>query len=189
MTPRAASPHQRVPTSTSALRTVMKTPTSNLKKRRFGWEATFMVTPRPASRPRVGRWGTYYTGNYKTFRAEMADLLARVDLPPPTDNPLAVCVEFVCPSPKKPTNPYPMGDIDNYTKALFDSVQKAGFFNDDKQIVEVHATKRYVYPGEEPHITMLVSLEGFGVTFEYSEDVLDQPDTISMEELEDDSED
>lgn len=57
-------------------------------------------------------------------------------------------VEFICARPAKPANTYPVGDIDNYLKAIWDSLQGRLFFKDDKQIERVTATKRYSLSGD-----------------------------------------
>lgn len=112
------------------------------------------VTPVPASRPRVPRFGRpFYVGRYKTFRAEMDQW---IDTQPPGDIlecPLSATVEFACRTPANPANPYPIGDIDNYLKAIWDSLQGRLYFADDKQIHIVHAIKRFC--GEQqPHIQL-----------------------------------
>lgn len=156
------------------------------------------IEPVPASRPRVSKFGTYYVGRYKTFRAELQKILSGLDLPPPVPDPMAVWVDFVCKRPKKPTNPYPIGDIDNYDKAaldgmktvkgyehaLMDGLKSFGFWEDDKQIVELHSFKRFTLGSETPHIRMNVSLHGWVLSPRpVTADVLDQVDTISIEEL------
>ncbi len=113
------------------------------------------VEPVPASRPRVPRFGRpYYTGRYKSFREELEEWIEANDLPEPLDGALSCVVVFVCKRPKKLTNPYPRGDVDNYLKAVFDSLQGHAFMFDDKQVSVVLAIKRYAKPGEEPHITI-----------------------------------
>ena len=71
---------------------------------------------------------------------------------PLSESALHCDVTFVVHSPRKPANPYPLGDVDNYLKAIWDSLQGRAFFKDDKQIESVNAVKRYVVDGEEPHI-------------------------------------
>jgi len=66
-------------------------------------------------------------------------------------SPLYCDVEFVVKRPRHPANSYPIGDIDNYLKAIWDVLQGRAFFKDDKQIEAVDATKRYTVPDEEPH--------------------------------------
>jgi Holliday junction resolvase RusA-like endonuclease len=69
--------------------------------------------------------------------------------------PLHCDIEFVVKRPGNPANPYPIGDIDNYLKAIWDSLQGRAFFKDDKQIESVNAVKRYTVDNEEvPHIAI-----------------------------------
>jgi Holliday junction resolvase RusA-like endonuclease len=130
--------------------TAMTTPISSVR----GDGVVFNIAPVPAARPRVGKFGTYYPKKYNTFRAEFAKLIEATDLPTPRTTPCAVYLEFVCPSPKKPANPFPMGDTDNYIKSVLDSAQGKAFFADDKQVVKVTGFKRYAAKGEQPHIRM-----------------------------------
>lgn len=105
----------------------------------------FDVVPVPASRPRVSKWGTYYGKNYKRFRKAMAKELEGYPHLPMT-GPLEVKVVFYCRRPKKPTRTWPRGDIDNYEKALYDSMNGI-VFDDDDQIVQHTVRKQY---SEEP---------------------------------------
>ena len=41
-------------------------------------------------------------------------------------------------------------DIDKLVRGCLDSLKNAGAYKDDAQVVEVHATKSYVTPGEPP---------------------------------------
>lgn len=70
--------------------------------------------------------------------------------------PLYIYSEFVCQRPKKLTRDYPIGDCDNYEKALWDAMTKEGFWEDDDQIVYNTTEKRYAEPGESPHINVEV---------------------------------
>lgn len=114
-------------------------------------EFTIPVAPVPASRPRVPRYGKpYYVGKYKTFRDEVRGWVATAHLRT-FRGPLRCSVTFVCKRPAKPANPFPIGDIDNYLKAVWDGLNGHAFA-DDKQIHVVYAVKRFAEAGEEPHI-------------------------------------
>ena len=53
--------------------------------------------------------------------------------------------------PKKPSKPFPRGDVDNIAKGPMDAVTKAtGWWVDDVQISLLLTYKRYVEPDEEP---------------------------------------
>lgn len=119
------------------------------------WDGGFSLVlpciPVPASRPRVTKWGTYYGKTYKSYR-ELADK-AIPSSPITLSGNLHVDVEFVCHRPKTTKRANPRGDIDNHLKAILDAItgtksNPKGYWNDDDQIVEVHAVKRWSGPSE-----------------------------------------
>jgi Holliday junction resolvase RusA-like endonuclease len=144
---------------------------------RAGGHVRFNIEPRPAARPRVGKWGTYYPPIYAKYKKELGDMVECANLPTPDVCPYSVYIEFVCTPPKKLSNPFPRGDTDNYIKGVLDAINKRAIFEDDKQVQLLTGFKRYAAPGELPHIFMTWG--------EYSSDmdVLDQIDTISIEEI------
>lgn len=122
---------------------------------------TVYVAPVPASRPRVTRWGTYYGKTYRAYR-EASDAAIPKSINAPLEGNLKATIEFVCHRPKTTKRICPMGDIDNHMKAILDAVvgQKAtkklpcrlkGYIEDDMQIVDVIATKRWAIQDEQPH--------------------------------------
>ena len=120
----------------------------------------FFIEPVPASRPRVPRFGKpFYTGRYAEYRELMAAYMASHELPEPRSCSLSVEVTFICTRPKKPANDYPKGDIDNYVKAILDSINGKAFMTDDRVITHLCATKRYAIPGELAH-TYITFTEG-----------------------------
>lgn len=103
----------------------------------------FEVTPVPASRPRVTRWGTYYGKRYQQFRVDMENALKFTQLEPLAGD-LWIELEFIIPRPKSTKRKIPVGDIDNYVKGPLDSMTKhGGFWKDDDQIVHLEASKRF----------------------------------------------
>lgn len=95
---------------------------------------TIPVNPVPASRPRVPRFGKpYYPKNHTKCKN---DVLAALK---PANKPILGCIglslHFYIKSPKKPKNPYPMGDLDNYCKLIMDCLTDKGYWKDDKQVV------------------------------------------------------
>ncbi len=57
--------------------------------------------------------------------------------------PLRVEINFYFPKPKKPTNPYPRGDVDKLLRSCLDAMTGI-VWRDDSQVVEVSGTKSYV---------------------------------------------
>lgn len=114
----------------------------------------FDLTPTPASRPRVSRWGTYYAKPYTKFLKEATELTKGYD-GAPTNNPIVMLIEAVCPPFKTVKREYPRGDVDNYSKGVMDVMQKVKkFFKDDNQIVGLMAFKRFADDNEEPSINV-----------------------------------
>lgn len=117
------------------------------------------VLPVPASRPRVTRFGTFFTKNYVDFRNSCYNFLKNLAKQhPPESGTFAVSIEFICKKPNKPTNPYPNGDVDNFLKGPLDAITKTGlFWNDDTQVVKLEGSKRYQEKGEEfgMHVTII----------------------------------
>lgn len=112
------------------------------------------ATPSPASRPRVGRWGTYYGKTYEKFRKDASAALAKIEgLASQTSDPLIVVLEVVSPKPKTGTLKFPRGDVDNFAKGPLDVITKSQkFWRDDTSIVGLAVTKRYASPTETPGI-------------------------------------
>lgn len=103
------------------------------------------VKPVPASRPRVTRFGTYFTKTYTDFRNECYTFLKPLAKKyPATYSSYIIEIEFICRRPKNPSNPYPLGDLDNFEKGILDCLVKTELFlKDDIQIIKLIATKRY----------------------------------------------
>jgi Holliday junction resolvase RusA-like endonuclease len=103
------------------------------------------VDPTPASRPRVSRKGfAYYGKTYERYRREAKAALGAVKKPKgcPLPGPLKVKIAFYCRSPKKPSNTWPIGDIDNHIKSILDSLN-GWAWEDDVQIMWIEASKQY----------------------------------------------
>ena len=109
------------------------------------------VKPVPASRPRVTRWGTHFLKTYTDFRNECYRYLHPLRKQyPVTSAACIVHIEFICKRPSKPSNAYPVGDVDNYLKGILDALVKSElFFKDDTQIIKLEGSKRYQRKNEE----------------------------------------
>ena len=117
----------------------------------------FDINPVPASRPRVARWSTYYPKKYTQFKKDMEALTGELDTTP-CENLVCVSLEFLIKIPKSWSKKKRLAgentycnnnsDIDNYIKAILDSLNGV-YFIDDRQVVEVFAIKKY---SNEPRI-------------------------------------
>jgi Holliday junction resolvase RusA-like endonuclease len=100
----------------------------------------------PKGRPRFaisnGGGHSYTPPKTRVAEQELVLLSRRYAPSSPFDCPLAVRLEFKISRPKKPSREFPRPDIDNYIKLVFDAYNGI-FWNDDKQIVKVVATKEY----------------------------------------------
>lgn len=120
----------------------------------------FDIPPVAASRPRVGKWGAYYSGPYKSFREEAKEKVFGIlgqDFVP-LQGPLAVVVEIYATQPKSTKLDYPRPDIDNYTKAVLDSLNTL-LWEDDSQIISIYATKQWAEQNEAGYFTVEVNHE------------------------------
>ena len=117
----------------------------------------FEINPVPAARPRVSRFSTYYPKKYTRFKKEMEALTSELDSTP-CENLVCVSLKFKIKTPQswskkkrlERENTYcnNNSDIDNYIKAMLDSLNGV-YFMDDRQVVEVFASKKY---SNEPRI-------------------------------------
>ena len=116
-----------------------QTPTSKMIYLRIS------CTPVPASRPRVTRWGTFYGKRHNACRSETLALFKEMrdngSLPlVPLSGRLVVWCYFQVVRPKTTKLVTPRGDIDNYTKLLFDCCSKH-IWDDDVQVDIMSARK------------------------------------------------
>lgn len=126
--------------------------TSKTKRRRVRF--TIPLAPVPAARIKQSKWGAYYPARYEEFRKAARLWFSEYKFSdPPFDTAVSVDVMFVCKTPKKPAYPWPRGDIDNYEKALYDSITNSGkIWDDDILVTHAVLTKRYAEKGETPCI-------------------------------------
>ena len=115
----------------------------------------FDINPVPASRPRVTRWGTYYGKKYKQFKKHMGKLAInknKVWL----EGLISADMTFFIPmakswSQKKKSSKNGQfcdnnSDLDNYEKAILDSLNTI-YFEDDRQIVQQSSQKIWAEQG------------------------------------------
>lgn len=109
----------------------------------------YVTDPVPASRPRVSKFGTYYSGRYKQYLKHSVAAIPKAGFPLQGD--LGIDMEFVCKKPKTTKRTNPRGDIDNYAKAIMDAITKLGYWEDDDQVVTATMHKRFAEAEEAPH--------------------------------------
>lgn len=104
---------------------------------------TFHLNPVPASRPRVSKYGTYYLPTYRNFRDEIKALIKKgADSYTKESGPLRVTVDCFVTRPKTTERDWPRGDVDNYAKAVLDSLNGV-VWDDDDQIIHLTVIKRF----------------------------------------------
>jgi len=121
-------------------------------------EWRFDINPVAASRPRVGKWGAYYTGTYKEFREKAAEIVWETigkDFEA-IDTELAVSIELYVKRPKTTERGWPKADIDNFAKAVLDTMN-GKIWKDDSQITSLHVSKQWADKGEEGYFTLEVN--------------------------------
>jgi len=115
------------------------------------------VAPVPASRPRVTRWSTFFPKKYTQFKKDMEMALTNTTFIP-TTKLIYAQLDFFVGMPKSWSKKKKLAkngkfcdnnaDIDNYIKAILDSLEGV-YYENDKQIVMVRARKYY---SETPRI-------------------------------------
>jgi hypothetical protein len=121
-------------------------------------EWKFDINPVAASRPRVGKWGAYYTGTYKEFREKAAEIVWDTigkDFEA-IDTELAVSIELYVKRPKSTERGWPKADIDNFAKAVLDTMN-GKIWKDDSQITSLHVSKQWADKGEDGYFTLEVN--------------------------------
>ena len=116
---------------------------------------SFEINPTPASRPRVTRWGTFYGKKYKGFKKDMDELLSDTDKEW-LEGLIFADMTFFVGIPKswsKKKKKLKSGqwcdnnaDLDNYEKAILDSLS-GSYFHDDRQIVQQQSKKIWADTG------------------------------------------
>jgi Holliday junction resolvase RusA-like endonuclease len=108
------------------------------------------VTPMPAPRPRMSKWGSaYFPPAYDAYKKDL-----KAALPAPESQmmgELKVEAHFVCKPIAKSIFTTPAGDVDNIVKGVLDVLTQVGYYGDDRQIIDLYVTKRFPAEGEEPH--------------------------------------
>lgn len=117
---------------------------------------TLPFPPVPASRPRVGKWGTFYTEPYKSYKKLAADWFKKNFAGPALAGALTVSIEVIGAKPKTTILAFPRPDVDNYAKGVLDAMNKT-VFKDDTQVEKLSISKRWARKGEAPGMLIQVS--------------------------------
>ncbi|WP_197517126.1 RusA family crossover junction endodeoxyribonuclease [Burkholderia singularis] len=113
------------------------------------------VVPVPAPRPRVTKFGsTYMPAAYKVYQKAIAAALPKLDLQ--FTGELELTLEFICKPIAKSKYTTPMGDVDNLAKGVMDTLTDEGWWEDDRQIMQLAVRKRFPEQGEDPHIRIFI---------------------------------
>jgi len=114
------------------------------------------LRPSPKQRPRLTKNGMAYTPRPTKVAEHMIRNMLRKLNPQKIEGAISITVEFIYKKPKTSTNRFHVvrPDIDNLLKLLLDGMQdKYGIFEDDKNVVQIAATKKY---GEKDMIKLWV---------------------------------
>jgi len=118
--------------------------------------------PVSASRPRISKFGSYYSKSYMAYRKETHEFLKTIASKYPIKDKqlFEVHTEFICYKPKSPSNKdCPRYDLDNMLKAIWDAITHAKMvWHDDIQIIRSRSSKRYQKKGE-PYGTKITIIE------------------------------
>lgn len=153
------------------------------------WQIVLALNPVPAARPRVGKFGTYYPKTYSRWKIEADEQLAPFAVGnTPTSELLYVHVLFIVEKPKTSKLAAPNGDLDNYVKAALDAVTKSQvLWYDDRQIVALHAQKRFAREGEHCGTIITAGLTAGavweqvnGVAPEWGDDLMDAYERVEL---------
>jgi Holliday junction resolvase RusA-like endonuclease len=124
------------------------------------------LKPVPAARPRIPRYGKpYYPKTYSKWIADAEKIVAESTLE--LAEPLRVDVLFLVPRSKTSKLIVPVGDGDNYEKALYDMLQKKGYLSDDKWIVTATWKKRFLPFGKVGWCQIVIEGEPEEIDYEY----------------------
>lgn len=114
------------------------------------------VDPVPASRPRVTRNGiTYYAEPYRSFKNEVPKVITAVWDDDPIVADVKVTIRCFVKRPKTTKLTVPRPDVDNFAKAVLDAMNGI-VLADDRQVVELVATKAWAAVGEEGRVEVTI---------------------------------
>jgi len=116
-------------------------------------ELKIPLTPVPASRPRVTKWGTYYGKRYTQYQKDCKTFFDTQEVSL-ISQPVLVRVIFAIPRSRTGKLETPVGDGDNYEKALYDVIQHSGVLEDDRLITSASWRKRFLPYGRAGYTSL-----------------------------------
>lgn len=93
--------------------------------------------------------------SYKVYQKAIAAALPPAP-PEPLMGELEVVLECVCKPIAKSKFTTPMGDVDNISKGVLDTMTDEGWWGDDRQIMRLDVSKRFPVDGEAPHFKVRI---------------------------------
>lgn len=103
-----------------------------------------------------GHGVAYYPASYKNWVAEFVELFASRTIPY-FEGPVHADLLFLCTRARTSKLQYPGGDADNYAKSVLDGLTKIQVWKDDKQVIDLHAAKRFTPPGQTSGINIQIT--------------------------------
>jgi Holliday junction resolvase RusA-like endonuclease len=123
------------------------------------------LKPVPAARARIPRYGKpYYPKTYKAWINSAEKLVEQVT--GALEIPIRAESLFAIPRARTSQLIVPVGDGDNFEKAVFDLIQKKGFLMDDKWIVTGLWRKRWLPVGAQGYTLITLREETDELTIE-----------------------
>ena len=115
------------------------------------------VKPFPAPRPKHTRDGTMYTPKpYVSWRGQVSPHIPQLE-PIIAGLRCAIALDLVLPPYKTVATKWPIGDIDNYEKAVWDIItRKKHIWKDDVQVCLSITGKRFCIDDEKPHAAVYI---------------------------------
>lgn len=120
----------------------------------------FEVPPVAKQRARVSRGWAYTPKKTVDFENSVKFLAQAQWNRPQWGGPISMSITFVLPRPKARRKDLWVSvrpDLDNYIKAIMDALGKAQIYQDDGQICELYATKRYETEDLSPRIVVKIA--------------------------------
>ena len=116
------------------------------------------LRPVPAARARIPRFGKpYYPKTYKGWIDGAVILLEPSNLS--IARPIVANVLFAVPRARTSKLIVPVGDGDNFEKAIYDMLTKKGYLSDDKWITSASWKKRFLPTGSTGYTLISITDE------------------------------